>query len=210
VVADIAIRCGTLNPHLGSDAPKLTTGVVLIDEIDLHLHPRWQRSIVADLMEAFPRIQFIVTTHSPFVIRAMPENTTTSLINLDEGKESSVGDKSVEDIAEWIQGVDQPQRSQRYVQMMDKAHQYFQMLEDSSGVSDEQRLAVRAELQRLTAPFGDSPAFHALVRMRELAAEGETKTDAAKTQGRARRYIDLDDSRKKNKDDNSGTAGGEM
>jgi predicted ATP-binding protein involved in virulence len=42
--------------------------VVLIDEIDLHLHPQWQRQIVRNLREAFPRCQFIATTHSPQVI----------------------------------------------------------------------------------------------------------------------------------------------
>ena len=40
-------------------------GIVLIDEIDLHLHPRWQRIIVPALLEAFPKLQFVATTHSP-------------------------------------------------------------------------------------------------------------------------------------------------
>ena len=65
LVGDISHRCVRLNPHFGSDAPKLTPGVIMIDEVDMHLHPEWQQLILGALMEAFPLIQFIVTTHSP-------------------------------------------------------------------------------------------------------------------------------------------------
>ena len=67
LVLDLARRLSQANPLL--DDP-LSEGhaVVLIDEIDLHLHPKWQRQIVHKLAEAFPRCQFIVTTHSPQVI----------------------------------------------------------------------------------------------------------------------------------------------
>ncbi len=71
-VADIAWRAAVLNPHLGDRAPALSEGVVLIDEIDLHLHPSWQRRVLADLTRAFPRLQFVVTTHSPQVIGEVP------------------------------------------------------------------------------------------------------------------------------------------
>jgi len=70
MVGDIARRCALLNPQLGDRAPAETTGVVLIDEIDLHLHPRWQRRIMEDLRRVFPKIQFIATTHSPIIISA--------------------------------------------------------------------------------------------------------------------------------------------
>ncbi|HET7500861.1 MAG TPA: AAA family ATPase, partial [Kofleriaceae bacterium] len=43
-------------------------GIVLVDELDLHLHPTWQTEIVAGLKATFPRMQFIVTTHSPLVL----------------------------------------------------------------------------------------------------------------------------------------------
>lgn len=68
VVADIAWRCVVLNAHLGARAPTESKGVVVIDEIDLHLHPIWQRRVLADLMRTFPKIQFVVTTHSPQVL----------------------------------------------------------------------------------------------------------------------------------------------
>jgi predicted ATP-binding protein involved in virulence len=68
MVADMAYRAATLNPHLGENAALETPGVVLIDELDLHLHPRWQRRVVTDLKAAFPRIQFICTSHSPQIV----------------------------------------------------------------------------------------------------------------------------------------------
>jgi predicted ATP-binding protein involved in virulence len=70
MAADIAWRCAQLNPSLGGAAARETEGVVLIDEIELHLHPAWQRRVMDDLRTAFPRVQFVATTHSPQVIGA--------------------------------------------------------------------------------------------------------------------------------------------
>lgn len=72
MIGDIAYRCIKLNPHLGAEAARQTRGVILIDEVDMHLHPRWQQIILAQLQEAFPHIQFIVTTHSPQVLSTVP------------------------------------------------------------------------------------------------------------------------------------------
>lgn len=68
LVGDIAYRCYKLNAHLGEAAPQRTHGIVLIDEVDMHLHPSWQQTVLTDLMAAFPKLQFIVTTHSPQVL----------------------------------------------------------------------------------------------------------------------------------------------
>ena len=73
LVADIAFRCARLNPHHGENAPRMTDGIVLIDEVDLHLHPAWQQRILNSLQLAFPKLQFIVTTHSPQVISSVPK-----------------------------------------------------------------------------------------------------------------------------------------
>jgi predicted ATP-binding protein involved in virulence len=74
LAADMAWRTAQLNPHYGSDAPRKTAGIVLIDEIELHLHPQWQRAVVGNLMRAFENIQFVMTTHSPQVVStAQPE-----------------------------------------------------------------------------------------------------------------------------------------
>ncbi|HEX4131986.1 MAG TPA: AAA family ATPase [Pirellulales bacterium] len=80
LVADIAIKAVTQNNGLvPSDSnfatrdgppPVLarTTGVVLIDELDVHLHPRWQRRVATDLKTTFPNLQFVCTSHSPQII----------------------------------------------------------------------------------------------------------------------------------------------
>lgn len=71
MVADIAYRMALLNPAL-LDAVLETPGVVLIDEVDLHLHPLWQARILGDLRSIFPNVQFIVSTHAPMVISSVP------------------------------------------------------------------------------------------------------------------------------------------
>lgn len=69
LVIDLASRMAMANPD--ADDPLECSGVVMIDEVDLHLHPSWQQYVLGDLMRVFPSLQFIVTTHSPFVIEAV-------------------------------------------------------------------------------------------------------------------------------------------
>lgn len=66
LVGDIARRLAMMNPAL--ENPLHGDGVVLIDEVDMHLHPTWQRSIIERLTTTFPNCQFILSTHSPLVI----------------------------------------------------------------------------------------------------------------------------------------------
>lgn len=66
LIADIARLLVTLNPSLSN--PLFGNGIVLIDEIELHLHPNWQRAVIGKLSKIFPNCQFILTTHSPIVI----------------------------------------------------------------------------------------------------------------------------------------------
>jgi predicted ATP-binding protein involved in virulence len=72
LVADLAYRATQLNPHFGERAAIESSGIVLIDEVDMHLHPGWQQTILTDLITAFPKLQFIVTTHSPQVLSTVP------------------------------------------------------------------------------------------------------------------------------------------
>lgn len=64
LVCDIARRLAMANP---SSDPLMGEGIVLIDEVDLHLHPQWQQCIVSRLVETFPNCQFFITSHSPIV-----------------------------------------------------------------------------------------------------------------------------------------------
>ena len=86
LVGDLARRAAMLNPHLAEQALRETPGVVMIDELDLHLHPKWQRRVIADLKNAFPGLQFVTTTHSPQLIgEAQPEE----VLLLDDGGTTS-------------------------------------------------------------------------------------------------------------------------
>jgi predicted ATP-binding protein involved in virulence len=66
MVGDIARRLAILNPN--AENPLLGTGVIIIDEAELHMHPQWQRSFIERLSKTFPNCQFIYTTHSPLLI----------------------------------------------------------------------------------------------------------------------------------------------
>ncbi len=85
LVADIAHRAVRLNPQFGADAAKLTPGVILIDEVDMHLHPEWQQLVLQALLDAFPLIQFIVTTHSPQVLTTVTKDNIRILACDDAG-----------------------------------------------------------------------------------------------------------------------------
>lgn len=75
IVTDIAFRCALLNRGFyGMETTKQTNGTVLIDEVDLHLHPTLQASMLKGLRNAFPNIQFIVTTHAPMVMTGVESN----------------------------------------------------------------------------------------------------------------------------------------
>jgi predicted ATP-binding protein involved in virulence len=172
MVADIAERCVTLNPALGKNAVAETPGVVLIDEIDLHLHPKWQRRVVNQLLETFPQIQFIATTHSPFVIQSLPPSDTVKLINLDDSEADDFANKSIEDITEVVQGVELPSRSERYRKMLQAAERYFVALERASVVGPAEVARRKAELDELALPFSDDPAYHALLKVERESRMG--------------------------------------
>jgi len=107
MVGDLARRLAIANPGL-PDALQ-GSGVVLIDEIELHLHPKWQREILPALTRTFPNCQFIVTTHSPQVISHVKPEGIYILEKTDEGviakrPESSFGRDSNQ-ILEDLMGV---------------------------------------------------------------------------------------------------------
>lgn len=81
LIGDIARRAVILNSQDGADAPLQVEGVVLIDEIDLHLHPRWQRRVLHGLRAAFPKLQLIVTTHSPQVLSSAENRQVRRLVD---------------------------------------------------------------------------------------------------------------------------------
>jgi predicted ATP-binding protein involved in virulence len=83
MVGDIARRLSIANP--GLDDPLQGEGVILIDELELHLHPKWQRGIIPKLTETFPNCQFIVATHSPQIVSDVQPESIFILKSTDYG-----------------------------------------------------------------------------------------------------------------------------
>lgn len=83
MVGDIARRLAIGNPQ--GNKPLEGEGIILIDEIDLHLHPRWQRLVIPKLLEVFPNCQFFISTHSPQVISHVKPDSIFLLEQTEEG-----------------------------------------------------------------------------------------------------------------------------
>ena len=81
---DLARRLTLANPN--KQDPLLGEGIVLIDEVELHMHPSWQRKVLSVLRETFPNIQFIITTHSPIVLSEADENYNLFFVDSKDGK----------------------------------------------------------------------------------------------------------------------------
>ena len=163
LVTDLAIKMVTQNNFLvpanvlGPDDEPLprvlaqTPGVVLIDELDVHLHPKWQRGVVESLRSVFPRLQFITTTHSPFIVQSLRED---ELINLQGQSVRQLGKLSVVQIASGLMGVERPEVGQRYQQMVAAAKDYLITLGGSGqGTCREaSRVLLRCEPTALVSP----------------------------------------------------------
>jgi predicted ATP-binding protein involved in virulence len=160
MVADIAYRCIKLNPHLGVDAIRLTPGVVLIDELDLHLHPNWQKRIVSDLKSVFENVQFVATTHSPFIVQSLRAD---ELINLDnvKGLDNDPNKYSVEEISENEMGVRNVKRSNEFSEMQLNAKNYFELIKNNASKEDIEN--AKTLLDELRIKFSNDPAYVALL-----------------------------------------------
>jgi len=189
MVADMARRISVLNPDLGLEALEKTPGVVLIDELDLYLHPEWQRRIVGDLKKVFPALQFIVTTHSPFIIQSAEPGEALDLERCQGATDDSsqVGffaerstaypnpivdysDRSIEDVAEDVMKVPIPQRSEKFRRMYDTAKEYYVLLEQGRSASSQDKEYLKNKLDELIAPFSSEVAYCAFLEMKRMKA----------------------------------------
>jgi len=93
IAANIAYRLAIANPNV--ENPLDGFGIVLIDEIDMHLHPRWQRRVIPQLRKTFPNVQFVVTTHSPLVLQNVKQENVRLL---DNGKLYSADETYMRDV----------------------------------------------------------------------------------------------------------------
>lgn len=164
MIADVAHRCVLLNPHYEGEALRKTKGIVLIDELDLHLHPSWQKAVVNSLLTTFPLIQFTITTHSPFLIQEAAQGQLIVLDNCKLGAVTGGDQLSLEDIAEYKQGVINPQWSTKKLALYEVASEYLGKLERGEPISEQEEALLDARLK----PFGNNPAFDALLAQERL------------------------------------------
>lgn len=170
LVADIAQKAAHLNPHLGENVLEKTEGVVLIDELDLHLHPKWQRHVIEDLRTTFPLIQFICTTHSPFIIQSLRSHE--ELIMLDGLAPDTLANMTLEDIAVGVMSVNSPEVSARYAEMKGVATEYLKTLNEAEDSAEDKLQAYKDRLADSLAPYADNPAFQAFLEMQRVAKLG--------------------------------------
>ena len=156
------------------------TGVVLVDELEQHLHPQWQRNVVRSLQTAFPKIQFIASTHSPLVARAVgkPERRGRDRLyhlSFTEGEPRAVQAEQV-DMA-YGQTVDQILASQVFEWLIDEAPYVEALLRrasellvagDSRSPDEEAEYnTLRAGLTDILLPEGQTAIERSIVEQRE-------------------------------------------
>ncbi len=157
LAADLARRMVQANPHL--DDPLTSEAVVLIDEVELHLHPSWQQRMLIDLARTFPNAQFIVSTHSPQVLTTVEPQHIVELVR--------AGDRIVAgppagptygaeagDVLSAVMGVNERPPENDFTKALDR---YRRLVSEDKGESEE-ALALREKLEKL------SPRDYALTR----------------------------------------------
>ena len=161
LVSDLGRRLALANPLL--ENPLNGAGVVLIDELELHLHPKWQLEVVEKLRAAFPNIQFIVTTHSPFILQTAREG---EVIKLDGDLTVVPAGRTLEEVSRLVMDVTNTDQSPRYREMLDTARKYLRLAEEAKAAPGARREQIQNELVKMLAPFTDNPAYTALLERR--------------------------------------------
>jgi predicted ATP-binding protein involved in virulence len=171
MIGDLAQKAVALNPHFGVEILERTPGVVLIDELDLHLHPQWQRRVIEDLRRLFKNVQFICTTHSPFLIQSL--RSGEELLMLDGQPLPDLANLSIETIAECIQGVSNTQTSKRYADEKDFARDQLETIESATELPPAEQKKIALELSEQLEKFSSDPAFQAFLEMKRIAKLGQ-------------------------------------
>ena len=184
MVADIAIKAVTHNAHFVEDpgefvgAPPVlreTPGLILVDELDVHLHPQWQRRVVGDLRDTFPSMQFVCTSHSPFVIQSLAGGELRRLGPW-EG-EIEYANRPIEDIAEDVQGVSFPQRGARAEALSTATARYFSLLRAAGGQTTDELHEAEAEYRQAAERYSQNPGLDAVLRLEAMERAGGSEAD---------------------------------
>jgi predicted ATP-binding protein involved in virulence len=187
LIADIAIKMVTQNFAFLAEESELdyqtlpqvlqkTPGLVLIDELDVHLHPKWQRRVVNDLKATFPAIQFVCTSHSPFIIQSISQGELRSL-DVEDSQPLQYANRSIEDIVEEIQLVDVPQQSLKAHQLAQATERYFVLLQNQDSTSPDELVAAEADYRQSLEPFSTDPGLTALLKLEAMAKAQEQESE---------------------------------
>ena len=174
VVADLARRMVQANPHL--DDPLQSEAVVLIDEVDLHLHPSWQQRILPDLMQTFPNAQFLVSTHSPQVLTTVDGDHILQLAREDGeivvgGIVSPTYGAEAGSVLTVVMGVDARPTDNEFARGL---REYNALIADGRGEDDEAE-ALRRRLESISPrDSGLDRARSEINRQRVLGRVGRT------------------------------------
>ena len=149
LVADLARRMAQGNPHL--DNPLESEAIVLIDEVDLHLHPKWQQGVLSALMGTFPNSQFIVSTHSPQVLTTVKPEHVVELYR--EGSAIVAGGAgghtygaTAGDVLTVVMGAEERPPGNEFVVALDN---YMRLVGEGKGESED-ALRLRSKLENLS------------------------------------------------------------
>jgi predicted ATP-binding protein involved in virulence len=140
MVMDISARMSEANPHLGNKSE----AIILIDELDLHLHPKWQQTILSDLRRTFSNAQFIVTTHSVHIVSSIKKEKL--FILKDEEVEKAYSNTYGKSIDELLLGSFE-MNSLRYPEIADKI-EILQRLLYTESYTEELFLSKLEELEK--------------------------------------------------------------
>ncbi len=153
IVTDLAFRCALLNRGIyGMDACEKTHGTVLIDEIDLHLHPSLQNKVLNLLHKTFPNLQFIVTTHAPMVMTSIESNDENIVYQLRYSKSDGY---TIEPTQTY--GMDASSITKNVLNLIPRDNYVNTMLEDLFNDIDNNKFKeAREKLDGLKEKFRDS------------------------------------------------------
>ena len=149
LAADLARRMAQGNPHL--DDPLQSEAIVLIDEVELHLHPSWQQRVLTDLARTFPNTQFIVSTHSPQVLTTTRPEHVVALrreggnVVAEQSAAPTYGAEAG-DVLAAVMGVDERPRGNEFVRVLDD---YVRLVDAGRGASAD-AVRLRRQLESLS------------------------------------------------------------
>ena len=151
-IVDFAYRMFERYPE--SENPLAEPAIVLVDEIDLHLHPKWQRKLISYLTERFPNTQFIVTAHSPLIVQAA---TDANIVLLRREGDHVVIDNDVEAIRGWR--IDQVLTSDLFGLETARPPEYDKLIAERTKLLSKAKLTKKdeARVKVLEREIGDLP-----------------------------------------------------